>query len=45
MVVTVSDGRESVAVEKTKSVFRIGIIGEMGVVEIGKSFSDGERRL
>lgn len=44
MVVTVSNGRESVAVEKTKSVF-VGFIGEIGVVEIGKSSCDGERRL
>jgi hypothetical protein len=32
-------------VEKTESVLRTGFIGEMGVVEIGKSCSDGERRL
>lgn len=43
MVVTVSDRRESVAVEKTKSVFGIG--GFIGVVEIGKCSGDGERRL
>lgn len=43
VVVSVSNRREFIAVEKAKSVFRF--VGEMGVVEIGKSAGEGERRL